>query len=82
MKPAWLESGSGLLDFLARAAIHDPGLALVLAQEIQQLTARVGFFADAVADVGAVEAGDEDARGAEVEPGEDFGPRRGVGGRR
>jgi hypothetical protein len=52
----------------------------VLAEEIEQLPARLGFFGNAVADVGAVEAGDEHARGAEIEPGEDFGARRGVGG--
>ena len=75
-----LERVGGFFDLFARAAIDDAGFAFVLAEEIEQLAARVGFFANAVADVGAVEAGDEHARGAEIEPGEDFGARRGVGG--
>jgi hypothetical protein len=70
----------GFLDLLARAAVDDPRLALVLAEEVQQLAARVGFLADAIADVGAIEAGDENPRGTKVEPGEDFLTCCGVGG--
>ena len=56
-----------------------PASPLCSLEEIQQLAARLGFFSNAVTDVGAVEAGDEHARGAEIEPGEDFGTRRSVG---
>ena len=76
-----MQSVGGFLDFLARAAIDDARLALMVAQKIQQLAARVGFLADAVADVGAIEARHEYLRGVQIKPGEDFGTRRGVGRR-
>src|SRR3569832_644220 len=69
------QAGGGFLDLLARAAIDDAGLAFVFGKEIEQLAARVGFLGNAITDVGAIEAGDEDARGAQIKALQDFGAR-------
>ena len=71
------------LHLAPRQAVNDAGLAFVLgAQEGQQLGAGVGLLDDAVADVGPVEAGDEDARVLEAQVGDNFLARRLVGGGR
>ena len=63
-------------------AVHDAGFARVLrAQQVQQLPARLVLQHDPVGDVRPVEAGDEVARAAQVEPGGDLGPG-GLGRRR
>ena len=60
-----VEPVGGLFHLLARAAVDDAGLALVLvADEAQQLALRLVLLDDGVADVRAVEAGDESARAA------------------
>ena len=75
------EPGRGLVDLLARLAIDDAGLALVLVvDEAQQLGARVVFFDDRIAQVWPVEAADEDARVLQLQPRDDVGPRQVVGG--
>ncbi len=51
-------------------------------QEILQLRARIVLFLDGVADVGAVEAGDEGVALGDCEVRQDFRTRRLVGGRR
>ena len=56
------QPGGGFVDLLARQAIDDACFAAMFGEEGQQLPARIVAFDDAVADVGAVEAGDEDAR--------------------
>ena len=57
----------GFLDLLARQAIDDAGLALAAGQEAEQLLPGVVLFDDGVADVRAVEAGEEDAGFAQAE---------------
>ena len=75
------QPGGGLVDLFARLAVDDAGVALVLVvDEAQQLRARVVLFDDGVADVGAVEAADEDARGLQLQPLDDVGARELVGG--
>ncbi|GAB1411428.1 hypothetical protein MASR1M97_01640 [Candidatus Desulfobacillus denitrificans] len=75
------EEGRRLLDLAPRQAVHDAGLAGMFgAQEGQQLGAGVGLLDDLVADVGTVEAGDEDARAAKLQVGDDFLACRLVGG--
>ena len=55
-----LEPCGGLFHFLARQAIHDARIVGMLGfEEGLQLLARIVLERDAVADVGAVEAGDE-----------------------
>ena len=57
------QPGRGLVDLLARLAVDDAGLAGVLvAQEGEQLVARLVLLDHRVADVRPVEAADEDAR--------------------
>src|SRR6185437_4702620 len=59
----------GVLDGRARKAVDDTGLAgVLLADEPQQLPARVVLLRDAVADVGTIEAGDECPRLAQPQP--------------
>ena len=60
--PWLMQPGGGFVDLLARQAIDDAGLAAVVGEEVEQLPARIVAFDDGVADVGPVEAGDEDAR--------------------
>jgi hypothetical protein len=89
-RPAWYGSASSprshsscrrLLDALARLAVDDAGVALVLGfQEAQQLLRGVLLLDDAVADVGAVEAADELARLLQLQPLDDVGAREVVGG--
>ena len=72
----------GLVHGLAREAVDDARVAGVfLANELQQLFARVVTLGDAVANVRAIEARDEDARGIELQLRDDFFPRGGVRGR-
>jgi hypothetical protein len=90
--PAWYGSAAMpsatshsavLLDLLARLAVHDAGIAVVLVlDEAQQLRARVVLLDDRVADVGPVEAADEDARVLELQALDDVGARQVVGGGR
>ena len=76
------QPGRGLVDLLARLAVDDAGVAVVLvAQEAQQLLARLVLLDHGVADVRPVEAADEDARVAEGEPLDDVGAGQVVGGR-
>ncbi len=71
------------LHALARQAVHDAALAGVLvADEAQQLAARLVLGGDAIADVRPVEARDEDARLAEMQPLEDLAPRGRIRGGR
>ena len=70
-----------LLHALARLAVDDAGLALVLAlDEAQQLRARVLLLDDRVADVGPVEAADELRASSQLQPLDDVGARQRVGG--
>src|SRR5262245_23712640 len=71
--------GDGV-DLLAGQAVDDAAFPLVLLQEIPQLFARLVALGDGVGDVGAVEAGGEDARGAEREAVDDVGAGERVGG--
>ena len=66
----------------ARQAVDDAAVAGLLALQEAPGAARLRLQLghDAVADVGAVEAGDEDAALAEVEPLDDLAPGRRVGG--
>ncbi len=76
------EELGGLLDRVAREAVHDarvPGV--LLAQEAQKLLLGVGLRHDPVLDVGAVEAGHEVPRRRHVQPLGDLAVG-GVGGRR
>ena len=58
-----VEEGRHLLDRVAGQAVDDPRLArMLVADEAQQLLARLALLDDPVADVGAVEAGHEHAR--------------------
>ncbi len=71
-----------LLHLPARQAIDDARVArMLVAQEREQLRARLGLVDDRVADVRPVEAGDEDARVVEGEARDDLGARLRVGGR-
>ena len=75
----------GFLDPGARQAIDHARFALVLVLDhVQQLLAHLVLFDDAVADVGAVEAGDEMARFVQRQALRDFasGGRGGGGGQR
>ena len=70
-----------LVDSIACQAIDDAGLARVLvADEAQQLLARLALLDDAIADVGPVEAGNENTR-LHQQAFDDFVPRRVIGGR-
>ena len=76
-----LQPGRRLLHLLAAAAVDDPGVALVLvADEAQQLGARVVALDDGVADVRTVEAADEQARVLQLQPLDDVGAGVVVGG--
>ena len=71
----------GLVDFLARQAIHHARIVLMFAVEkSRELLARVIFLHHAIADVGAVEAGDELACLFQGQPLDDLATRRRVGG--
>jgi hypothetical protein len=62
------EPDGGLFHLLAALAVDDAGVAFVLvAQEAQQLLPGLVLLDDGVADVGAVEAGDELARARQRE---------------
>jgi uncharacterized membrane protein YhaH (DUF805 family) len=75
-----VEPGRGLLHLLARAAVDDAGLALVLvAQPAQQLALRLVLLDDGVADVGPVEAGDEVSRAGQRQAPDDVVARHRVG---
>jgi hypothetical protein len=76
-----LEPGGDLVDALARQAVHDAGVAAVLgADEAQQPLARAAVaLADAIADVGAVEAAHEHARSVELQARDDLAARGLVG---
>ena len=74
------QPGGGFLDLLARQAIDDAGLAFTAAEEAEQLLARVVLLDDGVADVRAVEAGQEDARFAQAQALQHLVLRRPVGG--
>ena len=77
------QPGGGFLDLLARLAIDDAGVALVLvAQEAQQLAPRIVLLDDGVADVRPVEAADEGLRILQLQPHHDVGAGVGVGGGR
>src|SRR3981189_391417 len=83
MKRSWCAApGRVLLRLGPRQAIDDARFARVpRADEIEQLRARALLFDDLVADVRPVEAGDENARVAELQARDDFAPRGFVGGR-
>ncbi len=75
------QPGRGFFDFLARAAVDDAGLAVVLVlQQAQQLALGFVLFDDGVADVRPVEALDEGARVAQRESGDDVLARDRIGG--
>ena len=76
------EPGRRLLDHLARKAVDDAAVARVgLADEAQQLLARLVPLHDGVADVGPVEAADERAPAGQPKPLDDVLARRLVGRR-
>ena len=76
------QPGSGVVHLLARQAVDDPGVLLVLAaQETQQLLPGVLLLGDAVLDVGAVEAADEVAGLAQAQALDNLGAGIGIGGR-
>ena len=78
---AFGQPGRGLLDLVARQAIDDAGMAGVAGlQEVFELAAAALLHGHAIADVRAVEAGDEDAALAEVQPLDDVAAGRRVGG--
>ena len=58
----------GFVDFLARQAIDDAGGAVMRAEKFQQLLARIVAFDHGIANIRAVEAGNEDLRRFEPEP--------------
>ena len=75
------QPGGRLLHLSPALAVDDAGLALMLvAQEAQQLGARVVLLDDGVADVRAVEAGHEAACAGQRQPRHDVLPRVLVGG--
>src|SRR6185437_17182241 len=74
--------GRDVLDALSREAIDDAGIAVMLGlEERQKLRLGVGLGGDAIADIGPVEAGGEDAGLAEDEALDDVAACRPVGGR-
>ena len=76
------EPGGGLVDLAPRQAVHDAGLARVLlADERQQLRARVHLIYDRITDIGSIEARYEYARVFEPEAGDDLAASLRVGGR-
>ena len=76
------QSLGGLLHLGARQAVDDARLAVVArAQEGEQLPRRVGLRHHLVADVGTIEAGDEETGARQAQVLEDLAPRRLVGGR-
>jgi hypothetical protein len=79
--PCCSSQAGGFVDLLARQAIHDAGGAAVAGEESEQLLARIVAFDHGIADVGPVEAGNEDARRIEAEAADDFAPRQRVGRR-
>ena len=75
-----VQEGRHLLDRIAGQAVDDAGLArMLVADEAQQLLARLALLDDPVADVGPVEAGHEHPRAGE-QPLLDLQPRRRIGG--
>ncbi len=75
------QPGRGLLGCTPRHAVDDAGVLRVLvADEIEQLVARALLRADAIADVGAVEAGDEGLAAVGQELVGDLAPGALVGG--
>ena len=70
-----------VVDLAARQAVDDAAVAGLLALQVaQELRLGLQLGHDPVADVGAVEAGDERAALAEIEPLDDLTPGRRVGG--
>jgi len=77
----FLQPGGGFFHLAPRQAVHDAGFGRAfLPDEVQQLAAGVVLVDDGVADVGAVEAGDEAARMLQVEPVRDLFAGLAVGG--
>ena len=75
------EPGGGLVDLAAREAIDDAALARVLVgDECEELRARIVLVDDRVANVRTIEAGDEDARILQAQPGDDLFARQRIGG--
>ena len=73
----------GAVHSLSREAVHDPGLSLVaLPEEGVELLARIVLRDHGVADVGAVEAADEDGRAPQSQPVHDLAAGGLVGGSR
>ena len=76
----------GFFHLATRQAIDDAGvgravrLRVLSANEVEQLRARIVLFDDAIADVRAIEAGDEDPRIVQRQPVDDLVARDGVGG--
>jgi hypothetical protein len=79
---ALLAARRRLVDLAPRQAIDDAGLAAVISEEAQQLARGLSRVDDGVADVGPVEAGDEDARLVEPRRVMISCARQRVGGRR
>ena len=76
-----LQASGDLLDALSAQGVDDARVTGALGDESLELLRRGALLGDGVADVGAVEAGDEDRRIGEVEPLSDVLARLVVGGR-
>ena len=75
------ECRRGRIDLAARQAVDDTRLAVPAEQEVLELAPRIVLLDHAVADVRAIEAGDERLGRLETEPFDDFAPGRRIGGR-
>ena len=74
-----LQKLGGFVHGLAREAVDDAGVAgVLLADELQQLLAGIVALGDPVADVRAIEAGDEHARRIQLQARDDLLARGGV----
>ena len=81
MKALLLQEGRHLLGAIARRAVDDARFPLVaIADEAQQLLVAVALLDDPVADVGAVEAGDEGLGILQGQPVDDLAAGEIVGG--
>ena len=78
-----LQEFGGLFNLLARQAIHNAGVARMLAlDEVEQLLATVGLLDNLVADIGAVKRGNETRALLQLQTQRDFLTGLLVGGRR
>ena len=74
------EFGRHLLHPLARQGVDDAGLLAAVLDKGEELHRRLELVDDGVADIGAIEAGDEDGGVLQAEAGEDVGAGLRVGG--